>query len=456
MTKNNRRRVPGITIYRRGNKWSYTIYGEPNILTGKRDRINAGGFESEDDAWSSALRKHAEIDRGRKVKPSTRTVEQFLTEWLNSVKHSLKPSAYANYSTNISAYIIPKIGRRKLQDISVPVLNAFYVHLLEAGRVKADGNGRMYEYWRDHRTLRNGLGPTPTELSKACDTSYQAAKEAVCRYRRGRVPEEYLAGLSPKSVRNIHRLLHRALSDAVAWDYLIFNPAEHASVPRERRRGRNIAQPWSVEELAQWLRYAQQDRFAGMWVLAATTGMRRSELLGVRRDSLDLDAGTLTIDETLISVGGRAEESDGKTAAGVRTVSLDTFTIAALRRHLAMLHVERQAFGPAYPADGWLFVWHNGQRPHPDTVTDRFNHLVDAAGARRIRLHDVRHTYSTLSLDSGIDPKILSDRVGHSNPTITFQVYAHRSPGRDRAAAQHIGHLIEDAVHGQGRRTLGT
>jgi integrase len=117
--------------------------------------------------------------------------------------------------------------------------------------------------------------------------------------------------------------------------------------------------------------------------------MRRSELLGVRRDSLDLDAGTLTIDETLISVGGRAEESDGKTAAGVRTVSLDAFTIAALRRHLAVLDIEQQAFGPAYPPDGWLFVWPNGQRPHPDTVTDRFNHLVDAAGARRIQLHDV-------------------------------------------------------------------
>lgn len=240
MANSNRRRVPGVTVYQRGKKWSYTIYAEPDILTGKRDRINAGGFESEDDAWASALRKHAEMDRGRKVKPSTRTVEQFLTEWLSNVKHSLKPSAYENYSTNVSAYIIPKIGRRKFQDISVPVLNAFYVHLLEAGRVKTDGNGRMYEYWRDHRTLRSGLGPTPTELSKACGTSYQAAKEAVCRYRRGRVPAEYLAGLSPKSVRNVHRLLHRALSDAVAWDYLVFNPAEHASLPRERRRGRSV------------------------------------------------------------------------------------------------------------------------------------------------------------------------------------------------------------------------
>ena len=81
-------------------------------------------------------------------------------------------------------------------------------------------------------------------------------------------------------------------------------------------------------------------------------------------------------------------------------------------------------------------------------MTNTFNRLVDAAGAQRIRLHDIRHTYSTLSLDSGIEPKILSDRVGHSNPTVTFQIYAHRSTGRDRAAAELIGHLIEGAISG--------
>ncbi|MGE0297208.1 MAG: tyrosine-type recombinase/integrase [Dehalococcoidia bacterium] len=447
MAAKTRRRVPGVTVYPRGRKWSYTIYCEPHILTGKRERYNAGGFLSEDEAWTAALRKHAELDRGRKVKPSARTVEQFLAEWITSVRHSLKPTALANYTTNINAYVLPHIGKRKLQDVTVPVLNALYVHLLEAGRVKKDGNGRMYEYWRRHQAKRKGLGPTPTELSNACGTSYQAAKEAVLRYRRGRVPMEYAAGLSPKSVRNVHRLLHRALSDAVAWDYLVFNPAEHAALPRERRRRqRATPAPWSIDELARWLRAAQRDRFAGLWVLAATTGMRRSELLGVHRDLVDVDAGTLRIDETLVSVAGRAVASDGKTEAGVRTVSLDPFTVAALRSHLAMIDEERAAFGTAYADDGWLFVWPDGRRPHPDSVTDRFNRIVDTAGVRRIRLHDVRHTYSTLSLDSGVEPKVLSDRVGHSNPAVTFQIYAHRSVGRDRDAADLIGRMIAEAV----------
>jgi integrase len=85
---------------------------------------------------------------------------------------------------------------------------------------------------------------------------------------------------------------------------------------------------------------------------------------------------------------------------------------------------------------------------HPDTITRRFNRLVDRAGARRVHLHDVRHTYTTLSMDAGIDPKVVSDRVGHANMQVTFQVYTHRSTGRDREAAERIGDLIRRTVDG--------
>ncbi|MGI8815344.1 MAG: tyrosine-type recombinase/integrase [Pseudonocardia sp.] len=446
MPKMSERHMPNITVYQRGRKWAYTVYGERDMLTGKRERFNKTGFESDDEAWAAALRKQAEIDRGRKVKPSARTVEQFFTEWLASAKYALKPSAYSNYETNVTAYINPNIGARPLQDVSVPMLNTLYIHLLENGRVKPDTNGKMYVYWLAHRNRRNGLGPPPMEVSKACETSYQSAKEAVARYRRGRVPADYNAGLSAKSVKNIHRLIHRAFADAVAWDYLSFNPAEHASLPRQRRRGSTTPKPWSLEELAQWLRVARRDRFAGLWVLAGTTGMRRSELLGVNRDGLDLDRRRLTIDETLISVAGSAEESDGKTEAGCREVSLDDFTVSALRRHLAMLDEEREAFGAAYKDDGWLFVWPDGTRPHPDSVTDRFNRLVDAAGARRIRLHDIRHTWVTIARDAGVDGKIVSDRVGHASETVTQQIYTHRSTGKDQPAADLIGGMIREEV----------
>jgi integrase len=242
-------------------------------------------------------------------------------------------------------------------------------------------------------------------------------------------------------------MLHRALKDAVAWDYLAFNPAEHASLPRiSRAAKRRTRAVWTVDDLAAWLRVALTDRFAGMWVLAATSGMRRSELAGAQRDMLDLDNATLTIEDTRVVVDGKAIDSDGKSDSGWRVISLDAFTVSELRTYLATLDEERAAFGTDYPTHGRLMCFEDGRTLHPDTITRRFNRLVDRAGVPRIRLHDVRHTYATLAMDSGIDPKIVSDRVGHSNMAVTLQIYTHRSSGRDRAAAEHIGDLIRRTV----------
>lgn len=452
MTKRTRR-IPGISVYARGKTWAYRLDIEPDPLTGDRRRENRAGFDSEDAAWDAALKSKATHDRGRHVKPSARKVEAFMTEWLTTVRDALKSSAYQNYVDYTNSYLVPTIGNRRLQDITVPVLNEFYRHLLNSGRRKPDNNSIMYEYWERNREKRNGLGPTPTELSKACSTTIHAAKAAVLRYRRGRVAIATGPGLAPKTVKNVHRLLHRALKDAVAWDYLMLNPAEHASVPRQGRANRSRVQPWTIEELAAWLTVAMQDRFAGMWVLEATTGMRRSELAGAERDLLKLDRGNLILRDTRIVVAGQAEDSDGKSESSNREISLDTFTVASLRLYVTMLDAEREAFGKDYPTHGKLMCSEDGTALHPDTITRRFNRLVDKAGVRRIRLHDVRHTYATMSLDEGINPKIVSDRIGHASMNVTQQIYTHHSTGRDGGAAEQIGLMIQQAVKAAGGST---
>lgn len=440
------RHVPGITVYPRGSGWSYRIDLEPDPLTGRRRRENRGGFATEDAAWNEAIGSQRRHEKGRHVSSSRRSVTEFMTEWLDAIESSLKPSTRQNYADYISAYVEPAIGGRRIQDITVPVLNMLYRHLLTAGRCKADKNTLMYSYWSARRSDREGLGPNPSEIAKECGVTIYAARAAVLRYRRGRVPDNPGSGLAPKTVKNVHRMLHRAFKDAVSWDYLALNPAEHASLPREQRRGRTRPIPWTLDELAAWLRVALSDRFAALWVLAATTGMRRSELAGVDRDLLDLDRGTLTIADTRVVVNGRTIESDGKTESGVRTISLDGYTVALLRSYLMVLDREREAFGAGYSTHGKLMRYEDGRPLHADTITRRFNRLVDLAGVRRIRLHDIRHTYATLSLDSGITPKIVSDRIGHSDLSVTLQVYGHRSTGQDREAAELVAALIHEAL----------
>lgn len=262
----------------------------------------------------------------------------------------------------------------------------------------------MYDYWKVRQAEREGHLPDPVEIARKCGVTIYAARAAVLRYRRGRVPADSGSGLAPKTVKNVHRLLHRAFQDAVAWGYLTLNPAEHASLPREQRRGRTRPKPWTVDELAAWLRVALSDRFAALWLLAATTGMRRSELAGADQDllALDSDAGMLTIADTRIVVNGHTVESDGKTESGVRTISLDGFTVSLLRSYLALLDREREAFGAGYSTHGKLMRYEDGRPLHADTITRRFNRLVDLAGVRRIRLHDIRHTYGTLSQMRGV------------------------------------------------------
>jgi hypothetical protein len=130
-----------------------------------------------------------------------------------AIKDSIKPSTHVNYADYRDAYVVPNIGKRRLQDIDVPMLNALYRHLLSAGRCKRDTNTVMFEYWSTRRA--SGVEPKPKEIAEHCKVTIYAARHAVLRYRRGRIPVAKTAGLAPKTVKNVHRMLHRALSDAV-------------------------------------------------------------------------------------------------------------------------------------------------------------------------------------------------------------------------------------------------
>ena len=150
-----------------------------------------------------------------------------------------------------------------------------------------------------------------------------------------------------------------------------------AHPPWVPRKGRKV---WTVAQLQTFLQRARSDRFFALWVLEATSGMRRCELAGARRDLLDLAAGTLEIDTTRVVVDGRVIESDGKTENAQHVLALDPFTLAVLKAHVEMLDRERSELGPDYHDHGVLFCWEDGRPPHPDTITRRFKQLAAAAG----------------------------------------------------------------------------
>jgi integrase len=197
-----------------------------------------------------------------------------------------------------------------------------------------------------------------------------------------------------------------------------------------------------VGQLRIFLQRARPDRFFALWVLEATSGMRRCELAGARLDGLDFEAGTLTLEITRVVVDGRVVQSDGKTENAQRLIVLDPFTLALLKKHIEMLSRERTEFGPGYEDHGLLFCWEDGRPPHPDTITRRFGKLVEAAGLPKIRLQDVRHSYATAGRDAKIDWKVLSERIGHSDVAFTMRQYVQTDLEVHREVANALAELI--------------
>ncbi|MFG1602873.1 tyrosine-type recombinase/integrase [Actinoplanes sp. NPDC049265] len=452
--KNSRGPIPkvkGLTIYQRGNKWSFTLYGEADLLTQKRERHNRGGFASDWDAFDAAMLLKAKLATGDVVKqlqPNTATVDEVMAVWLESVKPVVKATTYANWKINHDAYVSPMIGHHRMRDADVFVLNAFYKKLGSDGRRRPDNATAMYHYWKENAHQRDGQGPTSTEIAKACGVTIYAAKAALTKFRRGRVPTPQPSGLARKSIKNIHDMLSLVWVDAIGWGYAVTNATANAKLPRDPggRRIKARQQPWTVDELARFLHIAVTDRFAALWVLVATTGMRRSELAGVDEDAIDWERKLLHVRDTRVVANGKAVDSDGKTEAGWRTISLDDFTLSELDRHVKKLEKERKDFGKDYQRTGKLFVWPKGKIPHPDTFTRIFNRLVDQAGLPPIELHDMRHVYITLARVLGVNRKILADRVGHANETVTDTIYTNKTTGHDREIAEVVGTVIRDAL----------
>jgi integrase len=185
------------------------------------------------------------------------------------------------------------------------------------------------------------------------------------------------------------------------------------------------------------LDHTEADRLAPFWKLALNTGARRGELLGLAWDDLDFEAATVAIRRALVTVGYATMIRPTKTD-WPRLIDLDAGMLSVLRDWRRHQLEERLRWGSAWRDEGWIFTNEDGSRLHPDEVSKRFNRLVSSAGVRRIRLHDVRHTWACTALKAGVHPKVVSERLGHSSIAITLDTYSHVMPGMGREAGELV------------------
>jgi integrase len=342
-------------------------------------------------AWLTETR--TQLGAGQFVQPQKLTVAAWVDAWLPVLATQVRPSTYDSYARNLRLHLLPELGGKRLQALKPADLTRLYARLLTSGR--AD-------------------------------------------YARGQ-------GLSPRSVAYVATIVGKCLEAACRGDLWQVNPARRAEVPKASAAGKRHERmdTWTREELGRFLEVTGAHHHRAVWLLLATTGLRRGEALGMAWSQVDLDAGRMSVTRTLVDLDGSAPVwSDPKTARGRRSIALDPGTVAVLRQVRRDQAQERLLVGAGYVDHDLVFARPDGQPWHPERFSRTFSEQVARHGLPPLSVHGLRHTWATLALQAGVHPKVVQERLGHSTIGITLDVYSHVMPSMETDAAARVAAII--------------
>lgn len=330
-------------VCRKGKNW-YAVVDVGKTEDGKRKQKWFSGFKTQREAQQHLTEVLGQLQKGGYVAPTKQTVAQHMREWLDARRSQLRPRTWGNYERDVRLHINPGLGTRRLAQVTPQMVNALYGDLLNKG-------------------------------------------------------------LSPRAVQHVHVVLGRAFEDALKWGKLARNPVRQADAPKPQRRDMQTWTPAQVVAFLKWCKVNEtvykcaQNHTA--YLLAATTGMRRGEILGLRWKDVNLQTGKLTVTQSLVGHRSEFYFQPPKTQAGLRTIALDGPTVTALKAHRL-----------ATTSADLVFCEEDGSPMNPNGFSAAFQDAVKLAGEAdtegvlpRIRFHDLRHTYATVALQVGVNPK---------------------------------------------------
>lgn len=307
------------------------------------------------------------------------TLAEYLKTWLEDyAKSNVASKTYESYVRIVDLNIVPHLGNVRLADLKPMQIQSFYSALLREGRKKG-------------------------------------------------------GGLSPLTVQHVHRLLRKALHQAVRWELLDRNPADGADSPRVPRKEMHALDRSGLTRLLTLLR---GNKLYLPALIAATTGMRRGEILALRWCDIDLDAGTLRVARSLQQTSKGLEFKEPKSLRGRRNIALARATVDALRAHKALRDAE---------PDGLVVCRPDGTPWPPDQLSVEF-HVMAKRHAFGIRFHDLRHTHASNLLRDGVPVNVVSQRLGHAEPATTLNVYSHVLPGMQEEAALKVDEMMAEVL----------
>lgn len=259
--------------------------------------------------------------------------------------------------------------------------------------------------------------------------------------------DRLLSGLSPQTVRHHHTLIHKALQTALEWGLVNRNVADSVKAPKVQTKDMQI---WNVDEIDQFLQAAQDTPYYALFHLALFSGMRRSELLALRWQDVDLILAEISVNRSLHLLKDNTYVfRSPKTAKARRTIALPPSSSLILQDHYVTCRDLSSKLDVPFNDDTLVFCHiENGKPLRPDTVTRAWALTSIKAKLKHIRLHDARHSHASLMLKQGIHPKIVQERLGHSSIAITTDTYSHVTPGLQQAAAKSFDEAFSKSYNG--------
>jgi integrase len=331
-------------------------------VSGKRRWATATVRGTRKDAERELTRRLRTVDTGEHVDPQRMTVADWLTLWLASTKSEVSPKSHERYAEIVRCYLVPGLGRLALQRLA------------------------------------------PSDIQRAYNT--------------------FTRNPSPRTRRHIHRILKSALARAVEQQALARNPAD--ALKRLPKVERKPITALTVEQSQRLLSAIRHSTTYWPVMLALATGLRRGELLALRWRNVDLDHGAIRVVQSLEQTKAGLRFKSTKSEKG-RGVALPSFAVAELRRHKQAQAEALLALGVRQSGDTLVCARVDGEPKQPASLTHEFTYLIGRIGRGfpRVRFHDLRHTHATQLLASGVHPKVVQERLGHSTIAVTMDIYSH-------------------------------
>ncbi|HWQ35835.1 MAG TPA: tyrosine-type recombinase/integrase [Blastocatellia bacterium] len=367
-------------IIRRGDKrWLVRIYTGTDA-DGKRHYHNKTVHGLKKDAEEWLMKALRRIQLGEPLEDSTDTFAAYFSDWLRHRAQQLRRKTIEQYQTVADYYLLPAFGKKRLTDITAEAVQRHYTGLVEQG-------------------------------------------------------------LSGGTIRLAHSILSGCLKQALRQRKIRRNPLEGVIAPKVTHRKMKAL---TVEQVQALRRTVAEDSFGSLFLFLLATGCRPGEALALRWSDINWQARTLTIQRSLTWLkSGEYVFTDPKTASGRRTIPLAEGLHSFLTDHRRTQQEARMKAGSAWQHYDLVFCDEAGGPVPQQRTRSSFKRILAAAGLpQEIRVYDLRHSAASLLMAAGINPKVVSERLGHANISITLQTYSHVSPGLQESASE----TLEEAI----------